>query len=62
MNSINRNDTYEIPFTANSVTQTPPPAWLNSAPYDLVVGFVIIQPSFWLAKIEQSVELMRVLV
>ena len=38
-----------IPFGANSVTQTPPPAAANGAPYDKFVGLVMMQPSLLLA-------------
>lgn len=52
--------TYEIPVSANSVTNMPPPACAKPAPYDAVLGLVVMQPSFELVRYEQSVELMRV--
>ena len=54
--------TYEIPFVANSVTKMPPPVDVKPGPYDVVFGFVTMQPSLLLSKMEQSVELINVLV
>lgn len=54
--------THEMPLAANSVTNMPPPLAAKPGPYDVVLGFVMIQPSLLLAKMEQSVELIRVLV
>ena len=45
-----------MPDSANSVTNTPPPAEANPAPYDAVLGFVTTQPSLLFASKEQSVE------
>ena len=39
----------EIPVGANSVTKTPPPADAKGAPYELVVGLVMMHPSLELA-------------
>ena len=54
--------THDIPFVANSVTKIPPPEEANPGPYDVVLGFVTMHPSLLLARMEQSVELIKVLV
>lgn len=54
--------THDIPFAANSVTKIPPPVDANPGPYDVVFGFVTMHPSLLFANMEQSVELIRVLV
>lgn len=41
--------TYDIPLVANSVTKMPPPEAAKPGPYDVVLGFVTMQPSLLLA-------------
>ena len=38
--------THEIPLSANSVTNTPPPAWAEAAPYAAGSGSITVHP--WL--------------
>ena len=54
--------THEMPSIANSVTKTPPPVLAKASPKLEYEGLVTTQPSFAFAKVEQSVELMSVLV
>lgn len=53
--------THEMPFTANSVTNIPPPPAANAGPY-VAPGFVTVHPSLLLTAVEQSVVLTNVLV
>jgi len=52
--------THLIPVSANSVMNTPPPAFANAAPYDAVDGSITTQPSLEFVSNEQSVLLTMV--
>lgn len=52
-----RINTYEMPLSAISVTNTPPPAAANAAPKELSLGSATMQPWLPLALEEQSVEM-----
>ena len=59
---ITWHSTYDIPFSANSVTNNPPPALWNASPYEDVSWSVTEQPWFPFSKQLQSVELTSLLV
>ena len=44
------HSTYDIPFSANSVTNNPPPALWNASPYEDVSWSVTEQPWFPFSK------------